>query len=161
MYREALKERYLSVVSPDEVPGFLSVEKIKVPKKKKAIRLTQIHGSMEGSKVLELREKVEKEQKDKGENNLKKKMCKSAQKNSFIRCKDSCVCEHKSCQASGIKQCTVCSDVFKTYCSKKKCQINGIKPRMVLCAFDRVKRGKEKSRKVSEKRKAKYVESDG
>ena len=146
MYREALRERSLNVVSPEEVPGFLTIEKVKVPAKKKAVRLTQVHGSMEGSKILELREEAEKQQKVKEAEKLKKRMGKSDQKSSFVRCKESCVCESETCQASGLKQCPVCSDVVKTHCSKKKCQVNGIKPLMVICAFDQANKGKVKGK---------------
>ena len=164
MYREALKERSQNIVSPDEVPGFLTIEKVRVPPKKKAIRLTQVHGSMEGSKILELREEVEKKQQEKEAEKLKKKMGKSEQKNSFLRCKDSCVCGSEKCQASGLKQCPVCGDVMKTHCSKKKCQVNGIKPLMVFCGFDQAKKAKAKANvkapKVSKKRGAELFADD-
>ena len=58
-YESAMKklEERNTPLSPDEVPGLLTYEKIRAPAKK-AIRLTQVQGSLEGSAILELQQKL-------------------------------------------------------------------------------------------------------
>ena len=73
LYREALKERSQKPVSPDEVEGFMTIEKIKVPAKKKTKKLTNVQGGMEGSEILDLRVAAEKEQQQKEQKQLEKK----------------------------------------------------------------------------------------
>ena len=55
-----LEELSNTPLSPDEVPGLLTYEKIRAPAKN-TIRLTQVQGSLEGSKILELCEAAEAE----------------------------------------------------------------------------------------------------
>ena len=159
-YRKALKEVSQKPVSPDEVEGFMNIEKIKVPAKKKAKKLTNIQGGMEGSKLLDLRLAAEKDQEQKQQRQEEKKTEKALQKEAFIRCKESCSCKSSSCKASGLKQCPICNDVMKSNCSKKKCFVDGVKPMMVLCSFDTTKklnRKENKSKKyVAKKRKLNF-----
>ena len=165
LYREALRERAEKPLSPDEVDGFLTIDKIKVPAKKKAKKLTNVHGSMSGSGIFELRVAAEKEQHQKEQKQQEKKSEKVEQSESFIRCKDSCVCESIPCKATGLKQCPVCSNVIRSQCSKKKCMVNGIKPLMVLCSFDVTKnldrKEKGKAKNKAKKRKLEFEFSSG
>ena len=161
LYREALRKMSQTIVSPDEVEGFMQIDKIRVPAKRRAVRLTAVHGSMEGSEVLKLREAAEKVQEEKTKQKNEKLKDKSQQKNDFITCKVSCVCKENVCKASGFKQCPVCSEVMKSQCSKKKCSVNGIKPLMVFCAFDAQKKSKRKEKAATRNKKRKLVyESD-
>jgi hypothetical protein len=50
-----IKELRGSIQSPDDIPGFFKVEKIK-PATTKPKRLTKVHGSLEGKAVLQLLE---------------------------------------------------------------------------------------------------------
>ena len=114
----------------------LKVDKIKVPATKKAVRLTQITGSMEGSKILELREQAELALKEKEKVKERKKQDKKGQCESFLKCKLTCICDSIVCDATGLKQCIVCQDVLKSQCTKSKCKVDGIKPQMIMCHFD-------------------------
>lgn len=53
--RKKTKELRGSIQSPDDIPGFFKVEKIK-PATTKPKRLTKVHGSLEGKAVLQLLE---------------------------------------------------------------------------------------------------------
>ena len=159
MYQNKLKEHSETTISPDEIPGFLKIDKVKVPATKKAVRLTQIHGSMEASKILELREQAELALKAKEVAKEKKKSTKEEQQESFIRCKISCVCDEIVCKATGLKQCVVCQDIMKSQCTKSRCKVNGIKPLMTQCHFD-VEKKFQGGAKSLPSRKRKLFEAD-
>ena len=160
LYREKLKEQSETPISPDEIPGFLKVDKIKVPATKKAVRLTQITGSMEGSKILELREQAELALKEKEKVKERKKQDKKGQCESFLKCKVTCICDSILCDATGLKQCIVCQDVMKSQCTKSKCKVNGIKLRMIMCHFDIEKKLQGSSKRQSSLKRKLTIENE-
>ena len=100
-------------VTPDEIPGLLSIRKI-APKKTKAKRVTQVCGSMRANEMLAKVQEIKAQEKEKEE---KRKI--NAQKEdlkiTFIHCKDMCVCEGKNkCAAAGLKMCEVCNNVLRS-----------------------------------------------
>ena len=140
-------------ISPDEVPGLLPYEKIRAPTTKKAVRLTQVYGSLEGSEILQLREAAEAEKAKKEKMKDDKRKTKKEQKESFMRCKELCTCKAHVCKASGFKECTVCGDIMKSQCTKGRCTVDGVRPLMVQSWYDVEKRfnhseGKKKVRKM-------------
>jgi len=145
LYEEKLNEYSVEPITPDEVPAFLAVDKVKVPKKKRSMRITQVHGSMEGSKILELREAAENEQREKEKLKEDKKLKKATQRDIYLSCKEQYVCTNNKCLSSGLKQCSVCGFVLKSNCAKKGCTVNGIKPKMLLCHFDLTRRTVKKN----------------
>ena len=48
---ERYKQQYNTIVSPEDVPGLLTIKKRKRPMSTKPIRVTQVHGSMEGKNI--------------------------------------------------------------------------------------------------------------
>ena len=68
-----------TLISPDDIPGLLTVQKKKRPNPSKPVRVTQVCGSMEGQNVLEKvllaqEEKKEKEEKKKEGGHEKEQM---------------------------------------------------------------------------------------
>ena len=121
----------------EEIPGLLTIKKVKPNEEKKATpttRVTQVHGSMRAkdiaAKVKEIRDEKLKKQTEKEE--AKKK--KEEMKETFIKCKTQCTCLQRKCLASGLKQCPICLNVLRSVCSKISCKVNGIKPLMILPA---------------------------
>ena len=116
----------------DEIPGLLTVKKIKPNLEKTSTRITQVHGSMRAkdvaSMVKEIKDKKETKAKAKEEALQKKE----ENREIFLRCKVECVCFEKKCKAIGLKECPICKNVMKSVCSKASCKIDGVKPVMVL-----------------------------
>jgi hypothetical protein len=123
-----------STINIQEVPGFMSIQKVKPKLSKSKTRVTQVHGSMKAKMVLDklkvIDDKKIETEKSKEENTKKKEDAKQA----FLRCKSQCVCGDINCLAIGLKQCPVCYDILKSVCSKSKCQNDGKKPVMLLPA---------------------------
>ena len=72
---------------------------------------------------------------------------KKKQKENFLRCRESCVCNEPVCKASAFKECSVCGDVMKSQCSKARCTVNSIRPLMKLSWYDTEKKYKKSSKK--------------
>ena len=77
-------------VSPEEI-GILNIEKIQKPKRK-IFRITQVHGSMEGKKILERIEQLQQVEEERNVSKEEKRWEKVRQQEAFIRCKEHCVC---------------------------------------------------------------------
>ena len=126
-----LQEVVNTSISLEDVDDLLPSKKIQ-PKKSKAIRLTQVHGSMRAHDML-----TKVKERNAAENaKLQKKNDAATHREkmrlAFILCKEKCQCSTSpSCIISGLKQCPVCLDVFKSQCSKSSCIIDGKKPVMV------------------------------
>ena len=60
---------------------------------KKPLRITQVHGSLEGKQILRLREEQEELVQNKQEERLQKDNLKRQGNENFIRCKLDCVCK--------------------------------------------------------------------
>ena len=138
---EEIKRLKESVPTPDEVPGFFKVEKVK-PSSTKNVRITQVHGSLDGSEILKLRQEIEEKKKSEEDQKKQRLLKKEDNFEKFIRCKDSCICSQNPCLAQGLKQCPVCKNVQKSQCNKSKCKIQGIKPIMIKLWFDKQKERK-------------------
>ena len=127
-----LQELIDTPVSLKDVDGMLPMKKIQ-PKKSKAIRVTQVHGSMRASDILtkvKERNAVEaaklKKKNDAVKNREKMRLA-------FIICQGNCQCPTApKCIIAGFKQCPVCLNVIKSQCSKLSCIIDGKKPVMIL-----------------------------
>ena len=90
--------------------------------KKKITRVTQVHGSMEGKKILERIEELHEEEERNNAVKAERKRKKEESDKAFLLCENSCVCRLPVCLAKGFRQCTQCRDVMKSRCSKKKMQ---------------------------------------
>ena len=130
---EKIKQLSGKSLSPDEVPGFYKVDRIK-PKRttSKAKRVTQVHGSLEGTEILELLKEFEAKKKMK----IEAKEKRDQKKSSYFRCKIVCNCDVTPCEASGLKQCKYCKVVKKSRFSRKSCNIDGKKPSMMPVVYD-------------------------
>ena len=117
--------------------GILNVSKIKQNDQKKQVRLTQIYGSMDGNKAIEVLEKLQKEKSDKEKKKKDRLDENEHKKEVFLRCKSSCVCTLAICAASGLKQCISCHGIVKSSCSKKGCiGKTGGKPAVICVKYD-------------------------
>ena len=116
----------------EDVPGLLKINKVKPKTPKDNVRVTQVHGSMEGKQILEKvaeikRDKLEKE---KSKENVKLKH--QEKMSAFHRCKQNCVCEAKPCEAKGLRECPQCHNILQSVCSKASCKdTEGSRPIMV------------------------------
>ena len=115
-----------------EVAVVLKVDTIKSKESKKPVRITQICGSLEGKNALELLCGIEKEKENVEEKKKNRLQKKELQKQTFLKCKDGCLCKTKKCAAAGLKQCPHCHDVLHSTCSKNNCRKeNGARPEMI------------------------------
>ena len=114
-------------ISPDDIPGLLTVQKKKKPNPSKPVRVTQVCGSMEGQSVLEKVLLVQDEKKEKEEKKKKRGHEKEQRLEAFFRCRDSCVCIKQSgkCDAFGLHYCSECKSVLKSDCTKMACKMAG------------------------------------
>ena len=97
--------------------------------------MTQVCGSMEGKKVLELTEQIKKQKADKDQARTLAQDKKRAELEAFFKCKDQCVCLKPSgkCNATKLKECTVCHNILHSVCSKASCKGEDSKePDMVI-----------------------------
>ncbi|XP_066924340.1 uncharacterized protein [Clytia hemisphaerica] len=120
-YQGIIKDGYEKSLKLEEIPGLLSIKKVK-PKeleKTKNIRITNVHGSMEAQDILSRVEAIEKEKQKKEQQKEEKLQQKNWEKEAFFRCKKNCVCSDGECEAKGLKQCPVCFEVKRSVCSKK------------------------------------------
>ena len=145
-------------VDLNEIPGFLEPKKIR-PKKKKSMKITQVHGSLSGCDILK---KLEERERAIEDANTLKQMRAHAQidlRRKFEDCKDSCTCNEGKCSMIDFKQCPVCFSVKKSVCSKKSClNEDGSKP--VMIRVNQSSKSKSKLAKESRKRKIEEYESD-
>ena len=129
-----IDELHEKSITLTEIPGFMTVQKVKPKLSKENVRVTQIHGSMKAKNVInvvkEIKEKKEQTAKQKQETIEKKEETKQR----FLLCKLKCVCKNQKCDAVGYKQCPVCLQVMKSVCSKSRCKVDGMKPSMILPA---------------------------
>ena len=91
-YKAKCNELIKTPISPDDIPGLLTVQKKKRPNPSYPVRVTQVCGSMEGQNVLEKVLLVQDEKKEKEEKKKKRGDEKEQQLEAFFRCKDNCVC---------------------------------------------------------------------
>ena len=97
--------------SLQEIPNLLPVTKVTPTVNKENIRVTQVHGSMEGKKILE-KVSVIKEDKAKKEQAQKERKYKQQQQiEPFFKCKEECTCGTNVCAATKLQECPCCHNV--------------------------------------------------
>ena len=52
----------------------------------------------------------------------------------FFRCKEQCVCTKAKCDASGLKECSICHNILKSTCGKAACKTDGKPLKTILPA---------------------------
>jgi len=120
---------------PLEEIGLLTVRKVTPKDVTKNVRVTQVHGSMEGKDVLKLAMKIRLDKEIKEQSQKDSALKRNDIKNAFFRCKMNCVCDSTVCDAIKLKECPICHNVLKSKCRKISCQNeNGEKPVMILPA---------------------------
>lgn len=128
-YESAMKanhEMSEKAISLEEIPNLLPVAKVTPKVSKENIRVTQVHGSMEGKNILEKVSEI-KAEKAKQEEEKKEKKSKQQQRTAdFLKCKEKCVCEKNVCAASRLQECPSCHNVLKSVCSKASCRENQV-----------------------------------
>jgi hypothetical protein len=145
-----IKDLQSTPINMDEVTGLMPLNKIQ-PKKTKVKRITQIHGSLLASDLLERVKDMNEKEKEKDDKKKAAEKRKPDLKEAFNRCRDICECNEK-CIVAGMRQCSRCSDVLKTQCAKAGCIVDGEKPQMLMSALSsgpsRCKQNKIASRKL-------------
>ena len=131
-------------ITLEEIPGLLKVSKVKPKETSKNTRLTQVCGSMEGKKVLELTEQLKIKKVDQDQARMAAGEKKRMDIEAFFKCKDKCVCLKPSgkCNATKLKECPVCHNILRSVCSKASCKSDdGKKPEMVIPFCQKSTRG--------------------
>ena len=121
--QEIIRNLQNQTITLDEIPGFLEVAKVKPNKEAtKSTRVTQVCGSMEGKKVLELTEQIKQQKQDKLQKQKNADDKRRKEKEAFFKCKDGCTCSKPDgkCSASKLKECTVCHNILHSVCSSKR-----------------------------------------
>ena len=116
----------------EEIPGLLTVKKVKPDMEKASTRVTQVHGSMRAKDVASLVEDIKEQKEKKAQAKEETRKKKEEEKEAFLKCKEKCICSKKKCLALRLKQCPNCKSVLRSVCSKAGCQVNGKKPSMIL-----------------------------
>ena len=126
---QTISEKSLSL---EEIPNLLPISKVTPKVNKENVRVTQVHGSMEGKEILE---KVTAIKEDKTKKEQAKKEKKSNQQHQieiFFKCKEECTCGKDVCAATKLRECPCCHNVLKSTCSKASCRgETGSKPIMI------------------------------
>ena len=132
--QQLVKELSEQSLQLEEIPGLLTVQKVKPKLSKTTTRVTQVHGSMTGKNVLEIVQSIkEKKEKEAKEKDVRKRQ-KDQEKEDFFRCKTECVCGNAVCAAASLKECPSCHNIMRSTCSKSGCKIEGRKPTIILPA---------------------------
>ena len=86
-----IKELSDQSIHLEEIPDFLVVDKVKPKTSKTTTRVTQVHGSMEGGKILEAVSliQIQKDKKEKAKKEMLNK--KLNEKEDFYKCREKCV----------------------------------------------------------------------
>ena len=81
-----------------------------------------MHGSMCSEEALAIVDSLEQAKAAKEKAVADKKLQRSKMSEVFFRCKSSCVCGKKPCEAYGYKECSACHNILKTQCNKAPCR---------------------------------------
>ena len=89
--QEIVKKCHQEALRLEDIPGLLTVSKVK-PKQlpKSSMRVTQVHGSMEGQNIID-QVKVLNDEKERKEAMKQKEDKKNEDKELFFQCKQKCV----------------------------------------------------------------------
>lgn len=84
----------------------------------KSVRVTHVHGFMEGKKILEELERLKEEEEKVEERKIKIMVVR------FLRCQDKCVCQRVNgkCAAFNLRRCSMCESVVMKSCGKAACR---------------------------------------
>ena len=127
-----IKELNEKSLSLEDIPGLLTIEKVKPKMSKETTRVTQVHGSMHGQDILKLVKEI-KEKKDSKKLAVEHKVKqKEDERQKIFRCKENCVCGENKCIALGLKECPSCHSILRSICSKAGCKTNGKRPEMII-----------------------------
>jgi hypothetical protein len=131
---DMINELHEKSIKLDDIPGFMTIQKVKPNLSKTNTRVTQVHGSMKAKRVLTVVEDIKnkKDQKTKEKQDAINK--KEEVKEAFILCKVRCICREIKCKAIGWKECSICHNIMRSVCSKVGCRVDGRKPEMILPA---------------------------
>ena len=99
---------------------------------KENFRVSQVHSSMEGKKILEKVSAIKKDKAKKEQAKKKRKYKQQQQAESFFKCKEECTFGKNVCAATKLQECSCCHNVSKSTCSKASCRDEiGSKPIMI------------------------------
>ena len=119
-------------ISLEEIPNLLPVTKVTPKLKKENVRVTQVHGSMEGEKILETVSLIKEDKAKKEKANKERKSKLQQQIKTFYKCTEECTCGKNVCAANKLRECSCCHNVLKSTCSKASCRgKTGLKPNMI------------------------------
>ena len=109
-------------ISLEEIPNLLPITKVTAKMNKENVRVTQVHGSMEGKKILQTVSSI-KEDKAKKEQDIKERKSKQQQQiEAFYKWKKECTCGKNVCASIKLRQCSCCHNVLKSTCGKASCR---------------------------------------
>ena len=108
-------------ISLQEIPNLLPLMKITPKVNKENIQVTQVHGSMEGKKILEKVSTINEDKAQKEQAKKERKYKQQQQIEAFFKCKEECTCGKNVCAATKLQECPCCH-VLKSTCSKASCQ---------------------------------------
>ena len=123
-------------ISLEEIPNLLPLIKITPKVNKENIQVTQVHGSVEGKKILEKVSTINEGKAQKEQAKKERKYKQQQQTEAFFKCKEECTCGKNVCAATKLQECPCCH-ILKSTCSKASCQgETGSKPTMIKPFFD-------------------------
>ena len=123
-------------ISLQEIPNLLPLIKITPKVNKENIQVTQVHGSVEGKKILEKVSAINEDKAQKEQAKKERKYKQQWQTEAFFKCKEECTCGKNVCAATKLQECPCCHILIST-CSKASCQgETGSKPTMIKPFFD-------------------------
>ena len=115
---ESAMEAYQTIsdksISLEEVPNLLPLTK--VTPKMNNVRVTQVHGSMEGKKILETVSSIKEDKSKKEQDNKERKPKQQQQIKRFCKCKKECIYGKNVCAAIKLRECSCCHNVLKSTC---------------------------------------------
>ena len=132
--QDLIREMSEKSIDLEEVPGFMTIEKVKPNLSKQTTRITQVHGSMQGKDVITMVETVKKKKEDLEKKKEERAEKQAGDRQAFYKCKFQCVCEERKCAALGLKECSKCGNILRSVCSKAGCKEDQQKPFMILPA---------------------------
>ena len=118
----------------EDIPGLLTIEKVKPKLSKETTRVTKVHGSLHGQDILKLVKDIKEKKETKKLAVEKMAEEKELERQRFYKCKDQCECDEARCNAFGLKKCPSCHSILRSICSKTGCKVDGKKPVMILPA---------------------------
>ncbi|XP_065641158.1 uncharacterized protein LOC124813955 [Hydra vulgaris] len=133
-WKEKFQDLSEKSIQLEEIPGLLTVQKVKPKISKITTRVTQVHGSMKGKNVLDLVKVIQDNKNQEIKDKEERRWNKEKQKEAFLRCKNECNCGESVCHAIKLQQCSSCHNVQRSVCGKLSCKVDGKKRIMILAA---------------------------